>query len=277
MARKQLSGDAPMTPQETQLVTDLFDRLAKLEGAPRDAAAEQLISDGLQRAPHAVYALVQTALVQDEALKRANAHIEELQAQIESAQAAEPQQPASFLDAMRQPATAAARGSVPNVRPPMPGAEPQNLQPPEPQPPSLQPQGGQPPPGYPGSAPFGPGGSFLGNAASTAAGMIGGSLLLNGIRSMFGQRAGSPEPSRGLLGDASSLWSKKADAGATGNDAGRGSGAQKASDQPDEAEHDRAGDIKSVADTDDEYDFEDADLEDEDFDIEDSDSESYDD
>ena len=30
--------------------------------------------------PHAVYALVQTALVQDEALKRANGRIEELQA-----------------------------------------------------------------------------------------------------------------------------------------------------------------------------------------------------
>jgi len=267
-----------MTPQETQLVTDLFDRLAKLEGAPRDAAAEKLISDGLQRAPHAVYALVQTALVQDEALKRANAHIEELQAQMESAEAPEPQQPASFLDAMRQPATGgvAARGSVPNVRPPVPG-EPQNLQSHESQSPSLQPQGGQPPPGYPGSAPFGPGGSFLGNAASTAAGMIGSSLLLNGIRSMFGQRAGSPEPSRGFLGDASSLWSKKADAGAKGNDAGRGSGAQKASDQADEAEDDKHDNVESVADTDEEYDPDDGDeLDEEDFDDEDADDDSYD-
>jgi uncharacterized protein len=55
--------------------------LASLENAPRDAEAERLIADGLRRAPHAVYALVQTALVQDEALKRANARIEELQAQ----------------------------------------------------------------------------------------------------------------------------------------------------------------------------------------------------
>jgi uncharacterized protein len=36
----------------------------------------------LRRAPQATYALVQTALVQDEALKRANARIEELQAQL---------------------------------------------------------------------------------------------------------------------------------------------------------------------------------------------------
>jgi uncharacterized protein len=42
------------------LVTDLFDRLADLESAPRDAAAEQLITDELQRAPHAIYALVQS-------------------------------------------------------------------------------------------------------------------------------------------------------------------------------------------------------------------------
>jgi hypothetical protein len=70
-----------MTPQEQELVNELFDRLARLESNPRDADAGSLIADGLRRAPRAVYALVQTALVQDEALKRANARIEELQAQ----------------------------------------------------------------------------------------------------------------------------------------------------------------------------------------------------
>ena len=30
-----------MTPQERQLIADLFDRLAKLEGSPRDAEAEK--------------------------------------------------------------------------------------------------------------------------------------------------------------------------------------------------------------------------------------------
>ena len=71
-----------MTPQEQELVEELFDRLAKLESSPRDPAAERVIADGLRRAPQATYALVQTALVQDEALKRANARIEELQAQL---------------------------------------------------------------------------------------------------------------------------------------------------------------------------------------------------
>ncbi|HET9687433.1 MAG TPA: DUF2076 domain-containing protein, partial [Pseudolabrys sp.] len=57
-----------MTPQERQLVDDLFDRLAGLENAPRDPEAERAISEGLARAPHAIYPLVQTVLVQDEAL-----------------------------------------------------------------------------------------------------------------------------------------------------------------------------------------------------------------
>jgi uncharacterized protein len=170
-----------MTPQETELVNALFDRLAPLETAPRDAAAERLIADGLQRAPHAVYALVQTALVQDEVLKRANARIEELQTQAD--EPAPEQRPASFLDTMREALTgrASTRGSVPSVHP-APSNAPQDF---EPQP--AYPQ--QTAPGYPGSLP-GAGGSFLGTAASAAAGMIGGALLLDGIRSMFDHHAG---------------------------------------------------------------------------------------
>jgi hypothetical protein len=271
-----------MTPQEAQLVDDLFDRLAKLESAPRDAAAERLVSDGLQRAPHAVYALVQTALVQDEALKRANARIEELQAQTADVEAAE-QRPTSFLDTMREVVTgrAAARGSVPKVRPPMPGAQPQKLQSEGAQPENFQPQGGYPPPppGYPAGAPFSPGGSFLGNAASTAAGVIGGSLLLNSIRSMFGKEAGSfgSKSSGGAAGDSTSPWSKAADPSAGTSDLGRDLGADKVGDQADDAGNDPSGDVESVADTDDEYNADDSDeAGDDDFDDADSDSDSYD-
>src|ERR1700746_1984061 len=101
-----------MTPQEQELVNDLFDRLAKLESDPRDPNAERLIADGLRRAPHAVYALGQTALVQDEALKRANARIEELQAQFGGQ---EQQESGSFLDSMRDAVLgrSEAPGSVP--------------------------------------------------------------------------------------------------------------------------------------------------------------------
>ena len=165
-----------MTRQEQELVEELFDRLANLENNPRDPAAERLIADGLRRAPHAVYALVQTALVQDEALKRANARIEELQAQLGSV--GQEQQQGGFLDSMREAVLGRRdpRSSVPTVR-----SQAQSSSAP---PYQARPQ-------YPPQTPaFGSGGSFLGTAASTAAGVIGGGLLLSSIRSMFGEHAG---------------------------------------------------------------------------------------
>src|SRR5579872_1745866 len=96
-ARTTRQRRATMTPQEQQLVADLFDRLASLEGQRRDPDAERLIREGLGRAPNSVYALVQTVLVQDEALKRANARIEEL----EQAAAAPAESGGSFLDSVR--------------------------------------------------------------------------------------------------------------------------------------------------------------------------------
>src|SRR5215471_12701363 len=105
-----------MTPQERQLVDDLFDRLAKVEGAPRDPDAIAAMQEGLRKAPNAIYALVQTVLLQDEALKRANARIQEL----EQAHAPEQEQSGGgFLDSMRDTIFGKdQRGSVPNVPPP---------------------------------------------------------------------------------------------------------------------------------------------------------------
>ena len=51
--------------------------------SPRDPEAEHAIIDGLRRAPNAAYTLVQTALVQDEALKRADAKIRELSGSVQ--------------------------------------------------------------------------------------------------------------------------------------------------------------------------------------------------
>ena len=192
-----------MTPQERQLVDDLFDRLAKVEGAPRDADASAAIQDGLRKAPNAIYALVQTVLVQDEALKRAAARIQEL----EQGPAPEQTQSGGFLDSMRDAIFGKEqRGSVPNVPPPVPnhpvwnsgqvlqqsqGRYDQYDQGPYPQGGGFGQggfgQGGFGGPGGGFGSPFGGGGgSFLGTAAAAAAGMVGGSLLLNGIRGMMG-------------------------------------------------------------------------------------------
>ena len=194
-----------MTPQERQLVDDLFDRLSKMESASRDPDATTAIAQGLRIAPNAIYPLVQTVLVQDEALRRANSRIQELEAQNAPQQ---DQGGGGFLDTMRGAifGQGQSQGSVPNVRPPEVGSRPvwnsgQVLQQSSP---GRYDQGsygqqhdqgsyGQGSYGGPqapmGSGPgggMGGGGSFLGTAAATAAGVVGGSLLLNSIRGMMG-------------------------------------------------------------------------------------------
>jgi len=182
-----------MTPQERQLIDDLFDRLAKLESAKRDPEAMSAIMQGLRNAPNAVYALVQTTLVQDEALKRADMRIQELEAG-----AGQQAQSGGFLDSMRDAIFGQNQqhGSVPNVRAPeMAGSRPawntgQVLQ--QGQSPGQynQPAYAQPQP-YGGaqqqpSAFGGGGGSFLGTAAAAAVGVVGGSMLASSLRSMMG-------------------------------------------------------------------------------------------
>ena len=210
-----------MTPEERQLISDLFRRLADLEREPRDPEAENMIRDGLQRAPHAIYALVQTTLLQDEALKAADQHIADLE---EAAKRAPPPLPGgsqggSFLGQRRanpwggQDGGGAGRpGSVPSVQ----GGEPMGA------PPGYGADRGAgygggggyggPPPGGPGGGPMGAGpmgggqmgapmggggggGSFLGTAAAAAAGAIGGGMLLGGIRSAMAGHGQGPAAS----------------------------------------------------------------------------------
>ena len=204
-----------MTPQERQLIDDLFDRLAKVESAPRDAEAMSAIMQGLRNAPNAIYPLVQTVLLQDEALRRAAERIQ----QLEQGQTQEQGQSGGFLDSMRDKVFGQSNqphGSVPNVPPPVPESRPvwnsgQVLQQTQGQGHYDQGQGqyeqgygqgygqggygqggyggpgyGQGPYGGGPQSPFGGGGSFLGTAAATAAGVVGGSLLMNSIRGMMG-------------------------------------------------------------------------------------------
>ena len=105
-----------MTPQERQLINDLFQRLASLENNPRDPDAEAMIREGLRRAPNGVYSLVQSVLVQDEALKAANNRIQEYEQQSGGPQQHE-EQPRGFLDSVRGSIFGRdeQRGSVPRV------------------------------------------------------------------------------------------------------------------------------------------------------------------
>jgi uncharacterized protein len=219
-----------MTPQERQMVADLFDRLGSLEGGQRDPDAERAIREGLARAPNAVYALVQTVLLQEEALKRANTRIEELEHAVNPGPAQT--QSGGFLDSMRSVFAGQSRGSVPSVRTGGGqgssgawGASP----PPPPPPPGYQPQPGYPPqPGYMQGAPMGApmmgggGGSFLGTAAATAAGVIGGSMLLNGIRNAFSAGGSHQTFGSGFPGGGSSPWGGNSGGGELSREAGVG-------------------------------------------------------
>jgi len=241
-----------MTPQERELVDNLFDRLAKLETAPRDAEAERAVIDGLRRAPNAVYALVQTALVQDEALKRADARIRELSGEGEAREESH-----GFLDTMRNALlgggeSSGGRGSVPSVgaRSAGNGPDPRWNQGGTYQggggqaAPGYAPGGGYGNPGY-GAAPGAGGGSFLGTAAASAAGMIGGALLLNSISSMFGHHGGSAFGS-GYGATSGSPW----DTSAANSDLARDAGLNDVGASPQSGDAQSAGLFDTSNDTD---------------------------
>ena len=85
-----------MTPQERQLLGDLFQRVASTASNQRDPEAEAFINDAVRMQPHAPYVLAQTVLVQQQALEAAAKRIQELEAQL-NGQEPPPLQESSFL------------------------------------------------------------------------------------------------------------------------------------------------------------------------------------
>lgn len=69
-----------MQQQERDLISGLFDRLKPFESQPRDNEVEQFIWDRASKQPASAYLLVQTVLVQEQALKAAQDRIAELEA-----------------------------------------------------------------------------------------------------------------------------------------------------------------------------------------------------
>lgn len=184
-----------MTPQETQWLDDLLQRLAAVQGVPKDPQAVAMIRERLAGQPDAVYLLVQRALLLEHALADAQ------------------QQIAQLSQAQQQPGGGSFLGGAPGIDW---GRAPQ-LQPP--------PYASQPMPtagGYDGSDRYAPGAppartaapswrervfgaptaaaaaptpssgpGLLGTAASAAAGVAGGMFLFNGIEHLLGGHGGS--------------------------------------------------------------------------------------
>jgi len=166
-----------MQQQERDLISGLFDRLKPFESQPRDGEVEQFIWDRASKQPASAYLLVQTVLVQEQALKAAQDRIAELEARVS---AAAPQPDAGFLGSAPKigpwgaprtsvpptsTAPAPAASMVPSTRSPLQAAVAPQQQP-------------------------AAGGSFLRTAMMTAAGVAGGALLFEGIRNLMGSNPG---------------------------------------------------------------------------------------
>lgn len=177
-----------MESQERDLISGLFGRIQQFESRPRDPEAEALIAGSVARQPAAPYLLVQTVLVQEQALRAAQERIAELETKVNATPAAS----TSFL------------GSAPKVSP---WGSPAGATPPPR--PSLVPSTRSPL--QSAVAPQPVGGSFLRTAMATAAGVAGGALLFEGIRSMMGsnpfgqqaaaQPAATPDAQQAMVQD----------------------------------------------------------------------------
>jgi hypothetical protein len=165
-----------MQSQERELISGLFGRLQPFEAQPRDSEAEAMIRESIARQPAAPYLLVQTVLVQEQALKAAQERIAELEARAGAA----------------APAASGFLGSAPKIGP-WGAAQPAAADAPRPAVPSTR---------SPLQAAVAPqqagGGGFLRTAMATAAGVAGGALLFEGIRNLMGSnpfgQAASAQP-----------------------------------------------------------------------------------
>jgi hypothetical protein len=212
-----------MSPEERQMLNELFERVRSQAGAPRDHDAENFIADAVRAQPYAPYLFAQAVLVQEQALKGADQKIKDLEARLAQAQAQPqpaPQGGGSFLGGLFGGGASHQQQQAPAPGPsgPSPWGQPQPQQPPQqgspwggPQQQAAPPQQGSPWGGPQAAAPGG--GGFLKGAMGAAAGVAGGVLLADSLKGLFG---GGQSGGGGLFGGGQS-----AGAGLLGGGAGR--------------------------------------------------------
>jgi uncharacterized protein len=147
-----------MTPQENELLQKFLAQLAQAHAGAKDPEAQAMIRSTVARQPDAAYLLVRRALLLERALQQAKSQLSRLHEQRDGADGGShtwTQTPSS------PPATAPAPASPPQAQP--------------------APQTGGNSSGWSG---------FLGNAATTAAGVAGGAFLFQGLEELLGQRGG---------------------------------------------------------------------------------------
>ncbi|CAH3553618.1 hypothetical protein AI3045V2_1700, partial [Enterobacter cloacae] len=156
-----------MQYEEQQLINGLFERLkqAEQQNSQRDADAERQIAEFVRQQPAAPYYMAQSILIQEAALKRLQARVQELESEL-AAQKSKPSTGGSFLGGLFG-------GGKSNP-------QPDNSWNAQPQQPPAQDYSRAP-------APATRGGGFMAGALQTAAGVAGGIALAEMLTSMFHQ------------------------------------------------------------------------------------------
>ena len=173
-----------MTPQERDQLTQFLKQLADARAGEKNAEADALIREATATHPDATYLLVQRAMLVEQALNAAKAQIAQLQSQVQALQnTPSGNRAASFLGGGNPWAQAVDSGANPTG---VPGAASYQI-----------PRGGA---GFNAAlaqpAAGGGVGGFLGNVATTAAGVVAGSFLFQGVENLLGNHHALP----------SSLW-----------------------------------------------------------------------
>ncbi|VTP15168.1 hypothetical protein PUATCC27989T_03057 [Phytobacter ursingii] len=158
-----------MQNEEQRLIEGLFQRLkqAEQQSGTRDGQADRLIAEFVRQQPSAPYYMAQSMLIQEAALKRLHAQIQDLQNEVASLKNSQQSGNGSFLSSMfgggkSQPQQPANNwNSAPQQQPPQQQAAPTYAQP----------------------APRS--GGFMAGALQTAAGVAGGVVLADMLTSMF--------------------------------------------------------------------------------------------
>jgi len=171
-----------MTPQERELLTTFLQQMTQAQAGQKDAEAEVMMREATAKQPDAVYLLVQRAMGLEYALQAAHSETAKIQGELNQLRSTSS---SSFL------ANPNAWGKMPTSNPASAPAAGMAL---SPQAPTQRPTAAAAPANSWGSG-------MLGTVATTAAGVVAGSFLFQGIQGLMGNHnqtpnaAANPQPS----------------------------------------------------------------------------------
>jgi hypothetical protein len=164
-----------MNLQEREQLNLFLQQLVQVQASQKDSEADQLIRDACARQPDAGYLLVQRAMQLEHGLQAMKAKLDQVQAELERARSGTQ---TSFLT----DANAWGKPAPTPVSPTAASPAPAFGAPMQPRAPTAAPAA---------AAPSAWGSGILGSVATTAAGVVAGSFLFQGIQNMMGHHDGS--------------------------------------------------------------------------------------